>query len=352
MKGLKVVTGLLFNMFIAMMLVVVTGVAPLIAAGGVIVGSLIPLTPPDALGMAVEVELWHADIVEEIFKDNEFLKYAFDADDYVLAGKIVHIPQSGGAANVQKNRTVIPAVSVTRTDPDSTYVLDEYTTDPVRIENAEAVEVSYDKRRSVIAENTEGLKEFVGDNMLYNWAVNVPVANVVNTSGSNVTAPAPGASGNRKAFTEIDLKACRDKLNKQGVAKKNRYILLPTEMLSQLETDMGDKFHYKDVVNLPEGTITKLYGFYIMERSEVLINDGFGESVKVPGAAAGAQDCQVGLFWQKNMVERALGEVKMFESADDPNSYGDIYSLLVRAGGKGRRSDGKGVGLIIGTEPA
>lgn len=322
------------------------GLAPIVGIGALFLGSFIPQIPAGGLGMAVEVELWHDDIAQELLKDNEFLKYAFDADGYVLEGKVVHLPQSGGAANVEKNRSVFPAVNVKRNDTDNTYALDEYTTDPVLIQNAETVEVSYDKRTSVIEENMEGIKEYIADDMLIKWSANVIASMKVKTTGDSTGATAPDATGNRKAFTETDLKSCRDKLNKQNVSKSNRYMLLSTEMLSQLETSMGDKFYYKDVVNLPEGTLTKLYGFYIMERSEVLVTTA-ADAIKVIGAAAAVTDHQAGLFWQKNMVERALGEITMFESLGDPNNYGDTYSFLVRAGGRGRRGDGKGVGLII-----
>lgn len=345
MKGFKFMLLTILMVMVAGAGSAAIGLSPLIGVGGAVVSSMIPKAPAGSLRMALEVELWHSDIAEELFKDNEFLKYAFDADDYVLAGKVVHIPQSGGPADVQKNRAVFPAVNVKRTDSDLTYALDEYTTDPVLIQNAEMVEVSYDKRKSVVEENMEGIKEYVADDMLVKWSANVAAGGKIPTSGSAVTATAPGATGNRKAFTEADLKAARDYLNKQNVSKSNRYMLLPTEMITQLENDMGDKFYYKDVVNLPEGTITKLYGFFVMERSEVLIGSD-ANAIKAVGAATAVTDDQVGLFWQKNMVERALGEIKMFESLDDPNNYGDTYSFLVRAGGRARRSDGKGVGLI------
>jgi len=345
---LRFFTSLMVVMFMGSTLSVFAGIAPMIGIGVLAFGSLIPQIPTGALGVGIEVELWHTDIAEEIFKDNEFMKYAFDADSYVLQGAVVHHPQSGGPANVEKNRSVYPAVSVKRTDTDATYALDEYTTDPVLIQNAEVVEVSYDKRRSVINENMEGIKEYIADDMLVKWSSNVQSAMIVKTTGDAIVATAPGSTGNRKSFTETDLKACRDKLNKQNVSKQNRFIMLSTEMLSELETSMGDKFHYKDVVNLPEGTITKLYGFNIIERSEVLIADN-ADAIKAVGAAAAITDSQAGLFWQKNMVERALGEIKMFESIDDPSNYGDTYSFLVRAGGRGRRSDGKGVGVVIQT---
>jgi hypothetical protein len=46
-------------------------------------------------------------------------------------------------------------------------------------------------------------------------------------------------------------------------------------------------------------------------------------------------------------VERAIGTVNFFERIADPTYYGDIYSYLLRAGGRIRRNDSKGVAVIV-----
>ena len=45
--------------------------------------------------MAIQKEIWTRAIVEGLFASNSFLSKAFNADEYVEAGKIVHIPQAG-----------------------------------------------------------------------------------------------------------------------------------------------------------------------------------------------------------------------------------------------------------------
>ncbi len=44
--------------------------------------------------MAIQKEIWEKSIVEGLFAPNSFLSKAFNADEYVEAGKIVHIPQA------------------------------------------------------------------------------------------------------------------------------------------------------------------------------------------------------------------------------------------------------------------
>ena len=60
-----------------------------------------------------------------------------------------------------------------------------------------------------------------------------------------------------------------------------------------------------------------------------------------------AADNAGALAWHENSVCRALGEVVAFENEKDPTYYGDIYSFLVRAGGRPMRSDVKGLLAIV-----
>lgn len=59
--------------------------------------------------MAIQKEIWAQTIVEGLFASNSFLSKAFNADEYVNAGKIVHIPQAGAASKVEKDRSTLPA---------------------------------------------------------------------------------------------------------------------------------------------------------------------------------------------------------------------------------------------------
>lgn len=295
--------------------------------------------------MAIQRELWQPVIKEQLFKANEFLNYLRNADEYVIGGRIVHIPQSGGPASVEKNRSSLPATIVTRTDTDITYPLDEYTTDPVLIPNADTVELSYDKTSSVIRENTSGLMEFVGDDIIYKLVANTPAGSKIATTGSAAVGTAPGATGNRKIITEADLRAAQLLLNKQNVPKADRYLLLPSDFINQLMADNNLKYAFQQVVNLPEGVIAKLYGFNILERSSV-VRLATDLAVKLPTAANATTDNNAALFWQMDMLERALGDVNMFDDYSRPEYYGDIFSFLVRMGGRACRTDNKGYGLI------
>lgn len=296
--------------------------------------------------MAVNKEMWRPDIVESLFKANAFLGRAFNADEYVVGGRIVHIPQAGAPSNVERNRQQLPAPIVKRNDTDIVYVLDEYTSDPRLITDIDKKELSYEKRASIIREDTGRMMEVAGDNMLYNWAKNVPAAYKVPTTGGNAAATAPGATGNRKIITEADVRKAQLFLNNQNVAKEGRVMVLPANFLDQLMSDNSLKYAFQQVVNLREGAVGRLYGFDLYERSSVLVESG-GGTLKLPEAASATDDCEAALFYQEQQVERALGDVDIFDNPRQAEYYGDLVSFLLRLSGRNRREDNKGVGYIV-----
>lgn len=295
--------------------------------------------------MAVNKEMWRPDIIESLFKANQFLNRAFNADEYVVGGSIVHIPQAGSPSNVVRNRTTVPATAVKRTDTDIVYTLDEYTTDPRHITDIDKKELSYNKRLSVINEDMGALMETAGDNMLYRWTANVPAGNKILSTGSAATATAPGATGNRKILGEADIRSAQALLNKQNIPAEGRVMILTADALNNLMSDNNLKYAFQQVVNLKEGSVGRLYGFDLYVRSTVIRETTAGV-VKLPEAANAVDDNEGILFYHEGAVERALGNIDIFDNPNRAEFYGDLISFLLRLGGRNRRADNKGVGYI------
>lgn len=295
--------------------------------------------------MAVNVEMWQPIVKEHLFKSNEFLATMTNADEYVVGGAIVHIPQSGGPSGAEKNRTILPATVERGIDTDVTYPLDKYTTNPRLIDNADQVELSYDKMSSIISEDTQNIMELAGDNILYDVSKLCPATSKLPTTGVAAAATIDGATGNRKIFTEADIRAARTLLNKQNVPKNDRFMVLDEDAIDQLMADEKLKYAFQQTVNIAEGTLPKLYGFQLISRSSVLAVDD-SQVIKVPGAATAATDAGAAIFYQKQAVERALGTINVFEQAKAPTYYGDIISFLLRVGSRSCRADNKGYGMI------
>lgn len=304
--------------------------------------------------MAIQREIWENHIEGNLFKNNEFLLASTDASQYVMQGKVVHIPQAGALPAVVKGRTSLPASVTQRTDVDVTYPLDEYTTDPILIPHADTMELSYNKRESVLGEYEASLRQVTADNILVSWAP-ANAGSFIRTTGAAAAAHLSGGTGNRKKITLSDLKAAQLLLNKQNVPLEDRYALFSADMYQQV-TDELTTTQYRDfsiAYDARGGVLGKLFGFNIMMRGTVVsYTNDTTPVVNAYGAAGAAADNDAVLCWHAAAVERALGEISFFERIGDPTYYGDIYSVLVRMGARKRRSDEKGMVAIIQTATA
>ena len=345
-KVFVVLIALMFNFVATTVVASVTGFNPVAVFGAGSFLSCLPLVPAGAMGMAVQKEIWMNSIVEGLFADNSFLSKAFNADEFVNAGKTVHIPNAGIASSVTKNRTSYPATVTARVDTDLTFNLDEFTTDPIKISYADQVELSYNKRESIIKLDKAKLIESVSNDMLFNWSP--ALANSIRTTGASVISHTPSATGNRKLFTKSDVKNAMSKFNAADVPQDNRWMLVDAEMYGQLldslTTQEAMAFH--SLVDTKNGVLGKLYTFNIMMRSK----SGLYTTAVAPKlwtAAGAASDNAAAIAWYENSVCRALGQTEMFEEVKSPTYYADIYSFLVRAGGRPMRGGVEGLLAIV-----
>ena len=296
--------------------------------------------------MAVQKEIWQRDIIEGLFADNSFLSRAVNDDMYVNEGKRVHIPNAGAPSGVATNRDSLPATVYKRTDTDVDYALDELTTNPILIPYADMVELSYNKRNSVIDQDRKQLIFHAGEAMLAKWLP--AAANRVQTTGMGVPAWTPSATGLRKAIRPADVAALQLRMNADNVPIEGRTLLLDANMYQQLLDGMTQTqaIGFFQAADIKRGVMGMLYGFEVMMRSTVyrFASNGTLKDYDADGAAT---DLAGGLAWQRDSVSRALGEVVMFSREDDPTYYGSLYSFLVRVGGAIRRHDKKGVYAIV-----
>lgn len=311
---------------------------------------------------AIPVEVFSTYIVEKLRKTNPHLQYAVDESDAVLGGSVVHIPQAGNSPSVVKNRTSYPATAVQRGDSHITYPLDVFTTDPTHVTWHEENENSYDKTDSVLNDHVATLADAAGDWMLWNWvrglklntgtgayaAELIPASNIIATSGTAVAVnPLDGQTGTRKAFTYKELQTAQAMMNKAGVPKEDRYAMIESYQYQQFIDSLSanQMAAFQQSADLANGIVGRFAGFNVMERSSVLAFTAAG-ALQLPGAALGATDNLASLCWQKNSVAKAIGDTKPFQEVDSPTYYGNIFSALVKMGGRCRRQDWKGIVVI------
>lgn len=293
-------------------------------------------------------EIWIRDIKEGFWPDNSFISRSVDHSEYVN-NHTVHVPQSGIAPKVTKNRSVFPAVLNTREDSELTYNLDIYDVPPMLVRNLTEVELSYDKRQSVMKQSKETLMDYVAMDTLKKW-VPSGVTTHATTGDGEPAHVHDTATGNRKKMTRGDVEAIKKIFDAQDIPAMGRSILLDAIMYNQLVNSLTDaeQVSFISGADPVKGVMGKFLGFEFLMRSSVFTTTSGG--AKKTGAAS-ATDCAGGLAWQRDCVSRALGEVNVFDSEKDPTYYGDIVSMAVRAGGSHLRSDKKGIVLLYQGTP-
>ena len=302
----------------------------------------------------VQAEAWVDYIIKRFWKDNQVLAKFYNDDQYVLGGKVVHIPQPGSKPTVTKNPSSFPLTPAQRTDTEANYSLDWYVSTPSHITSAEKQEVSYDKMDSVMGEHLAVINERIAEEFFIKILDTMPAAtNVKYTTGATAAAYVSGATGTRKIFMPADLKAARLALNLQNVPKEDRCALLDSNALDQLTTqlDTNQTNAFNQYYNAQTGQIGRLYGIDIFERSDVAqaaaALSGGNLAVNAWGAAGAATDLAVNMVWHKEAAARAIGEVLFYEQLNAPQYAGDIYNASIRFGGRRRRSDNTGIIAIV-----
>lgn len=302
--------------------------------------------------MAIQVEQWVSDIVENLFPNNEAVTHRMD-DSMFLDGKVIHLPQSGAAPTVVVDRSSFPATSTQRTDTESSYQIKSFTTDPSHVTDTEDLEVSYPKRGSILIDHQEVLRTSVTEYAFNVWGASL-ATNIVRTSGAARNPYASAQTGQRLRLTKTEFIEAQRLLSRMDVPVAGRLMLVDADLAADLlsDTEMA-KMLQNSPLNIVEGAIGRLYGFDIFIRSSVLKYNNVGTPAKKAfGAAAAATDNLAAIAWHPRFVRGAIGNatnggVKIFTKDNDPNYYGSVLSAELRAGFKQRRDDGKGIVSLV-----
>lgn len=308
--------------------------------------------------MALIKEIWVQDVQEALNRNADFLPYSVDHSAYIAFGT-VHVPQSGSNPTVVKNPATFPLAISERTDTDRTYALNQFALEPTLISNLDELQISYDKRQSVLGQQITTLTQRIGDEVAISWSA-TGAANIVATTGSAVaTSLAPGATGTRKAVTLADIASLASKLDKDNVPRQNRKLLMSTDMFWEL-------FQISDVIRasyngfqnqpnvLANGIVAMLYGFEIMMRPVVSVYANTVTTPKAFGAATATTDNLACIAFHSTTVARALGSMTpLYDSGSNgngkPEYLGSIFNMEVMLGSAILRADMKGVAALVQT---
>ena len=297
--------------------------------------------------MALQKEIWLNSIVELLFADNTFAARSVNHSAFVN-DKTVHVPNAGSAPSVTKNRSVFPASASQREDYDLNYNINEYSTAPIHLQHSEEVELSYNKRESILKQMKAALSDSVHADLVVSW---IPSGYAkVGTSGAAAAAHMPSSTGNRQAMTKADVLAVKNLFDLDDIPQTGRCMLLDAVMYNQLMASLSESeaASFNASVNAQKGVLGNLYGFDFYMRSTVLRVNAAGTTINPTAAATTSA---AGIAWQEDCVSRAEGQHEIFDDENNPLYYGDVMSALVRAGGHYIRNDKKGVAVIYQVTP-
>lgn len=300
------------------------------------------------LNVITDMKVWNKYIVEKLRKVNDYLRYTSDESSSVLGGAVVYIPQAGSDPTILINDFNYPDVAVVRTDSDVNYALDYYRTKPNFVPWSEIQTISYDKIDSVVKGHTNALAEKVGDVIVTKWAPNLDTSKVF-TTGGDITLVG-SQTGTRRGFEPSDLKSAMIRMNVANIPKKGRVCLIDDNMYEYFYDQLtaSQMNAYNQFADNANGVVGRLHGFDIITRSSVLqYPSGTNQACEAAGSTLDAGDKLASICWHPDMVASAVGEAKAFQDKDNPLYYGDIWSFILRCGGRAKRADGLGVIAIV-----
>jgi len=294
--------------------------------------------------MAIQRELWAEMIAEELRAKIDPLKmFAMDLSEYAQ-GTTIHVPVAG-ATTILKNNSSWPMSVSERTDTVVDITLNTYHWSPMRVTQADKVQLSYDKMASLYNSLNGGL----GERLLIESLIGMyhyTSGAYVTTTGASYPAHATGATGNRRGFTSMDIRKAAALLDKQKVPIADRWLVVDSIMFWQLVDDLAYNADRVDVVaGLPSIT-TPLYGFTIVSVPQVAYVQSTG-AVRVYGNSGAATDNAVALAIQKSCVGFGMSGIEIFVDEGNPLYQGDILSGWVLHGSNYLRTTKEGVIPII-----
>jgi len=294
-------------------------------------------------------EIWASDIQNALYRNAAFLSMARNHDSFVLNRK-VYVPQAGGGTEIVIGQTQLPAPVGERVDTALEYDVETFRILPQAIQDFDAMQVSYDMRQSVMSEQMNLLAQTVGDYTLNKWS-STAAANIIRTTGSAVaTALAPSATGTRKAVTGADIRTLAKILDEQNVPIEGRKIIMSVGMYYQLfdDNDFKSTFIIGNVPTLPNGIISRIYGFDVTVRPVVSVYDGSAVK-KAYGAAGATSDNLSCIAYHPDFVAKAQGALYPRLDADKPEYYGSIFSLEQFFGASQLRTSQVGIAQLVQT---
>jgi len=306
------------------------------------------------------------DIQNTLWPVNDFISQCKNDTAFVNDDK-VNLPHSGGSPTVVEGlRTVIGTPAV-RDDSVTQYEMLPLSSNPTWLRYSEELVVNYDKRESVMAEHRDALQKALCEKVLWKWARGGDTVSVADwtvkptsimTTGADrpvlmpIHAGGSAVTGDRNAVTFQDILAVISEMNYSDFPMDGRIAVIPSAFFSDLlQLEEFKSSDYVNVKPLPGAPLTFTWlGFTWYVRS--FVNAWTNAAIpllKDTATVSADTDCAGALFYHKNAVRAAKGDVKVFLDIDMAHLWGSQMSAETRYGAIGSRKDSKGIVSLVET---
>jgi len=305
--------ALIASFFVAPML---GASVPVVATTIVVVSTIAQYIAPSLFsGVAMaglQTEVWVAGIKENPIPDNSFVFQSVELSQYVEHNKL-HLAEAGVEPAVHEDyfatsNTPLPVANIE--DIANEVVLHTYSTEQTLHRDLQEIELSYDKRSSVIKRHRVSLGKNIGKHAAYAWAPKQDDAwnKVLNLSSSDSVIDAI-----------IDLKQF---MEENDILEGVNICFTPGHF-ARIRKE--DKRLYKDILNEKQ-----MYGIKVFQYSQNPLYTSAG--VKKPfGATKDNTDKRASFMWVTDEVFRCFGDVEMYATLRDSGLQADTLSFAQRA---------------------
>ena len=306
--------ALIASMFIAP---IIGASVPIVTTAIVATSTVVQYVAPSIFkGVAMvglQTEVWIAGIKENPIPNDSFLYKSVDLSQYVENNKL-HLAEAGVEPQVHEDyfassSSALPIATID--DIANEVVLKTYSTEQTLHRELQEIELSYDKRSSLIQRHRASLAKNLGRRAAWAWAPQ-------KDNEWNKVLALTGSDSIIDAI--IDLKQFMEE--KDIVEGVN--ICFTPEHIARIRKE--DKRLYKDIMNEKQ-----MYGINVFQYSQNPLYDGTTKEKKPFGAVKASSDKRASFMWVTSEVFRCFGDVKMYATLRDAGLQSDAISFAQRA---------------------
>ena len=293
--------------------------------------------------MALNKEVWISDLMENLIPDESWMSELRDLSSFVENNKL-HIGEAGAMPTVTEDNVSWPLTTgATRTDTDNAKSLKTYDTANQILRNAEAVELVYDKRQSIVLNHQNALRKKISTTAAWNICPDVHLA------GTKILKATSGASYadtiNKRRAKFADILDMQKELDTLDLPREGRIAVLNPQHLADLMLE--DLSLYKLIIQSGQIFDFKLYRFNGTPYFTAAIAETLGSKVALSTAYAAGSHGWASMFFHKQEAFKAIGDVSMYATEKSPTERGDVIGFQVRALVETMRSAYKFAGGLV-----